>query len=93
MKLKQLFGIIIGVILFGVILFLVETQTPRWEVCLGLIIAWSLSLGMINVRNSFVVLSMTLLLLVSLYFSVKFNLVGMLPGGVAGASIGLLTGV
>jgi predicted membrane protein len=87
---KKLFGIIMAVLIFGLIVLSIETTLTVWQVAAGLIIFWLLSLGFTNLRNSFLLLIMTLILLLIIYLSFKYSWLGVLPGAIVGITIGLL---
>ena len=90
MSRKSLFGIIIGVLIFGAVLLSIETSVSLWQAPLGFVIAWVLSLGFANTRNAFFLLAMTLVLLLAVYLSIKYALYGIFFGGMVGAATGLL---
>ena len=90
MNRKKLFGIIMAVLIFGLIVLSIETSLIVWQVAAGLIIFWFLSLGFTNLRNSFLLLIMTLILLLIIYLSIKYSWLGVLPGAIVGITIGLL---
>lgn len=87
---KRLFGIIMAVLIFGLIVLAIETTLSGWQVASGLVIFWFLSLGFTNLRNSFLLLMMTLILLLIIYLSFKYSWLGVLPGAIVGITIGLL---
>lgn len=87
---KKLFGIIMAVLIFGLIVLSIETSLIVWQVAAGLIIFLFLSLGFTNLRNSFLLLIMTLILLLIIYLSIKYSWLGVLPGAIVGITIGLL---
>jgi predicted membrane protein len=90
MNRKSLFGIIISVLIFCAIILAIETSISIWQVALGFIVFWPLTLGFANFRNSFILLIMTLLLLLTIYLSFKFSWLGVVPGAVVGIITGFL---
>jgi len=90
MNRKRLFSIIIAVLIFGLIVLAIETYVSGWQVASGFIIFWILSLGFTNIRNSFLLLIMTLILLLMIYMSIKYSWLGIVPGAIVGITIGLL---
>lgn len=90
MNRKSLFGIIIAVLVFGAIILAIETSISAWQIALGFIIFWPLTLGFTNFRNSFLLLVMTLVLLLLVYLSFKYNWLGILPGAIVGITTGIL---
>ena len=90
MNRKRLFGITVAILIFVLIVLAIETTLSGWQVASGLIIFWLLSLGFANLRNSFLLLIMTLILLLIIYLSIKYSWIGVLPGAIVGITIGLL---
>ena len=90
MNKKNILGIIIAIIFFCVIVLAIETSISVWQLILGFVIFWPLTLGFTNFRNAFLLLAMTLVLLVAVYLSIKFRLSGIGAGAIVGITIGLL---
>jgi len=90
MNRKAIFGIIMAILIFVLIVLAIETTLSGWQVASGLIIFWLLSLGFTNLRNSLILLIMTLILLLIIYLSIKYSWLGVLPGAIVGITIGLL---
>src|SRR3989304_10312609 len=90
MNRKSLFGIIIAFLIFGLIILAMETSISGWQMALGFILFCILSLGFTNIRNSFVLLIITLMLLLTIYISIKYSWLGIMPGAIAGITIALL---
>ena len=90
MNRKAIFGIIMAVLIFGLIVLSIETTLTVWQVASGLVIFWVLSLGFTNLRNSLMLLIMTLILLLIIYLSIKYSWIGIVPGAIVGITIGLL---
>lgn len=90
MNRKRSFGIIMAVLIFGLIVLSIETTLTIWQVAAGLIIFWFLSLGFTNLRNSLILLIMTLILFLIIYLSIKYSWLGVLPGAIVGITIGIL---
>jgi predicted membrane protein len=90
MERKPLFGVCIGILIFATVILTIEAEIPVWQILLGLIIFWSLTFGFVNFRNAFILLSMTLVLLLTFYFSIKYGWIGIFLGGAVGVGISLL---
>lgn len=87
---KSLFGIIIAALIFCAIILSIETSLSGNQITLGSIVFLILTLGFTNFRNAFILLAMTLVFLLTLYFSIKFSWLGIVPGAIIGIAIGLL---
>lgn len=90
MNIKNLLGIIMAVLVFGLVVLATETTMTGWQIALGFIVFWSLALGFTNFRNTFLLLTMTLGLLISIYVSFKYSWLGVVPGAIAGIAVGLM---
>ena len=87
---KGVFGVIIAILISGAIVLAIETSLSLWQLTLGFILAWVLTLGYANLRNAFMLFIMTLVLLVFGYISIKYSWLGALPGSIAGCGTGIL---
>lgn len=87
---KGIFGIVLAVLISGVIVLAIEVSLSFWQIALGFIISWGLTLGYVNIRNAFGLFFMTLVLLVSGYLSIKYSWFGTLPGAIIGFATGIL---
>jgi predicted membrane protein len=90
MSRKSMFGIIIGVLIFGAILLSGETSITLWQLPVGFVVAWVLALGFTHLRNAFFLLIMTLVLLLTVYLSIKYRLFGIYIGGIVGVATALM---
>ena len=90
MSRKGLFGIVIAFLISGIIILAIELSLSFWQIALGFILSWGLTLGYANLRNAFGLFFMTLVLLVSGYLSTKYSWFGVLPGAVIGCAAGIL---
>lgn len=90
MNQKSILGIILAALIFGAIVLMIETSTSAWQIIVGFVIFWPLTLGYTTLRNAFILLTMTLILLLSVYLSFKYSWLGVVPGAIIGIAIGLL---
>ena len=90
MNKKSILGIIIAALIFGAIVLMIETSISAWQLIAGFVIFWPLTLGFTNFRNAFLLLTMTLILLLSIYLSFKYSWLGVVPGAIIGIAMGLV---
>lgn len=90
MNRNSLFGIIMAVLLFSLIVLTIETTLSWWQVPLGFFIFLMLVLVFANIRNALVLAVMTLVFFLTSYLVLKYHLFGIIPGEIAGIAIGLL---
>ena len=90
MSRKGLFGIVIAFLISGIIILAIELSLSFWQIALGFILSWGLTLGFANLRNTFILFFMAIVLLVSGYLSIKYSWFGALPGAITGGATGIL---
>ena len=86
-----LYGVLTGGLMFGTIVLILETPIPAWQVALGALLFWCLTLGFAGLWNTYLLPLMTLTVLLIIYLTMKYSWTGILPGGIMGIAIGLLT--
>lgn len=90
MNRKSIFGVLIGVTVFGAVVATIEWSFPAFQVIAAFIVAWALALGFANFRNAGVLACMTAVLLLVTYFAVRERWIGMTAGALAGVLVGFL---
>jgi hypothetical protein len=55
---KGMFGIVLAVLISGIIVLFIEISLSFWQIALGFILSWGLTLSFANLRNTFILFFM-----------------------------------
>lgn len=87
---RRIIAVVIAILISGIFFLAIERSLSLWQLVLGFILAWGLTLGFANLGNAFPFFFMIVVLLVSGYLSIKYSWSGILPGAITGFVTGVL---